>query len=332
MPSDSDSQVPIFLERMRSLFQSDDEDPRNDPNRGAAITVCVMLSVVLWMSLTLQEQRIVSIDFPVVVEDMPEGTALAERPPRSVTVKVEGAGMDLLGLVFDVPAIRVSAESKTVNLADAVRLPQSNGARVESVSPKTIALKVEPRMEKKVPIRSRLTVKPASAYELIDPPVLSPDSVTIAGAESIVAPIEKWSTEDLALKNVRDTLRRPLPLRDSLSELVERNVDRVNVSVRTGKFAEETREVAVEVTGVPAGQDLVALQPSTIRIRYRVLFEQLFESQRSSEFFATVSYSQIRSDNTGYVRPDIHVPSDLEIRDPEPIPPRLQYYTFLSNE
>lgn len=334
MPSDSDSQVPIFLERLRSLFQLSDADDRReeDPNRGTAITVCVMLSVVLWMSLTLQEQRMVSMDFPVVIEDMPEGKALAERPPSSVEVTVQGPGMDLLGLIFNVSSIRVDAESDKINVAEAVQLPQANDARVRGVTPQVITLKVEPRTEVQVPIRSRLEVRLASAYELIEAPTLTPDSVTIAGAESIVSSIESWPTKSVVESGVRDTLRRFLPLNDSLSGLVERNVDRVEVAVRSGKFAEETREVPVEVTGIPAGQNLVALQPSTIRIRYRVLFDQLFESRRSSEFFATVSYNQIRSDNTGYVTPEIHVPSDLVIRDPEPIPPRLQYYTFLSNE
>lgn len=334
VPSDSDSQVPIFLERMRALFRSSDEGPSrdDDPNRGKAITVCVMLSVVLWLSLTLQEQREVSIDFPVVVEELPDEQALVEQPPPTVQVKVQGTGMDLLGLIFDAPAIRVSAESGEINVAEAVELPRSSDAQVESVRPRVIALKVEPRQEKRVPVRPRLDIRTASAYELINPPTLTPDSVTISGAESIVSSITEWPTEPMVLSNVRDTLQKTLPLRDSLSGLVQRSIAQVDVAIQAGKFAEETREVPVEVTGVPAGQDLVALQPSTIRIRYRVLFKQLFESRRSEEFFATVSYSQIRSDNTGYVTPRIHVPSDLVIRDPEPIPPRLQYYTFLSSE
>jgi hypothetical protein len=74
----------------------------------------------------------------------------------------------------------------------------------------------------------------------------------------------------------------------------------------------------------------VSLQPSTVRIRYRVLFEDFFKARRSSEFFATVSYDQIRSDTTGYVVPRVHVPADLHIRNPEPIPPRLRYYTFVT--
>lgn len=332
MASDSDSQVPIFLERVRSLFRGSGDSAQRDgdPHRGVAIAVCVLLSLVLWLSLTLQEERTVSMSFPVTVVDVGDDQALTERPPSSVRVQLAGSGMDLLRLVFNPPSIQVSADEAAISVREALVLPRANDAQVLGVNPGTINLRLEPRMQRRLPVRPRLNIRPASTYELIEPPSLRPDSITVSGATSVLGPLEAWPTDSLDLENVRDTLRREVPLQDTLTGLVRRSTDRVLVTVRSGKFAEETREVKVEVTGVPAGQDLVALQPSTIQIRYRVLFDQLFASRRSSEFFATVSYSQIRSDTTGYVEPQIHVPSDLVIRDPEPIPPRVQYYTFLS--
>jgi YbbR domain-containing protein len=332
--ADSDSQVPIFLDRLRNLFRPSSEEgrPNEESSPGTALAVCVLLSFVLWLSLTLQEQRMVSVDFPVEVGEQPEGRALVERPPSSVTVQLRGTGLDLIGLVFNPPSIVVEAGQEQVDVAEALKLPRASDAQVESVTPRAIDVKTEPRVEKRVPIRPRLTVRTASAHELIDEPTITPDSVTVIGAESVVEPLTAWPTDSLVLKDIRDTVRATVALEDSLTGLVQRSDDRVSVVARAGKFAEETREVTVQVTGVPAGQDLVTLQPSTIRIRYRVLFDQLFASRRSSEFFATVSYSQIRSDTTGYVEPRIHVPSDLVIRDPEAIPPRLRYYTFLSGE
>ena len=334
MPPDSDSQVPIFLERIRTLFRPSEgtRDRDEDPRQGTAVAVCVLLSLVLWLSLTLQEQRMVNVAFPVEVTGVPEGQALVERPPSSVAVQLRGAGMDLLRLVFTPPPIQVRAGQDRVDVQEALNLPRSINAQVESVTPRVINVQLEPRVQRTVPVRPRLNVQLASAHELVDPPTVEPDSITVYGAESVIGGIAEWPTDSLIMRNVQDTVRKQISLTDSLSGLVEKSVEQVTVTARAGKFAEETREVMVEVTGVPAGQDLVTLQPSTIRIRYRVLFEQLFASRRSSEFFATVSYSQIRSDTTGYVRPNIHVPSDLVIRDPEPIPSRLQYYTFLSDE
>ena len=334
MAADSDSQVPIFLDRLRTLFRSstDGARPEEDPNWGAAVAVCVLLSFVLWLSLTLQEQRTVTVEFPVEVASLPDSQALVELPPSSVSVQLRGTGLDLLGLVFNPSPIQVPAGEGRVNVQESVQLPRATDAQVESVSPQRIGLKLESRVERRVPVQPRLNIVPASTYELIDTPTVSPGSVRVSGAQSVVGGLEAWPTDSLTLKQVEDTVRTSLALKDSLSGLVTRSADAVTVEVRAGKFAVETREVKVQVTGVPAGQDLVALQPSTIRIRYRVLFSQLFASRRSSEFFATVSYSQIRTDTTGYVEPRVHVPTDLVIRDPEPIPPRLRYYTFLSGE
>lgn len=217
-------------------------------------------------------------------------------------------------------------------MEEVLNLPRASDAQVENVSPRVIQLELEPRIEQKIPVRARYNLQLAPAHELIDEPILRPDSITVAGAQSVVERIAGWPTDSLVITDVRDTVHTEVSLQDSLTSLVEKSADRVAVTIRAGQFAEETRKVSVEVTGVPSGQDLVALEPSTIRIRYRVLFDQLFESRRSSEFFATVSYDQIRSDTTGYVTPNIHVPSNLVIRDPESLPPRLQYYTFLSDE
>ncbi len=334
MPSDSDSQVPIFLERLRGLFRSSSSTNQRDedPGQGMAITVCVLLSFMLWLSLTMQEQRMVTVEFPVQVDGVPQEQALVERPPSSVEVQLRGTGIDLLRLMFTPPPIRAQAGQGQVDVLEALNIPRANDAQVESVTPRVIDVQLEPRVERTVSVRPRVDVQLGSAYELIDPPTVQPDSITVSGAESVVKKITRWPTDSLVMRNVQDTVRREVALRDSLPQLIQKSTDRVTVTARAGKFAEETREVTVEVTGVPTGQDLVTLQPSTIRIRYRVLFDQLFDSRRSGEFFATVSYSQIRSDTTGYVRPNIHVPSDLVIRDPEPIPPRLQYYTFLSDE
>lgn len=334
MPPDSDSQVPIFLDRLRTLFRSSSGEERRDEDshRGTALTVCVLLSFVLWLSLTLQEQRVVNVDFPVEVDGMPEGHALVELPPSSVTVELRGTGLGLLGVVFDPPVLRIRADEEKVAVEENLELPRASDAQVESVTPRTIEIQTEPEIERRLPVESRFNVQPASSYELIDDPRIIPDSITVFGGRSVLEELEAWPTDSMDLAGIQDTVRTEVALKDSLAGLVRRSTDRVEVVARAGKFAEETREVTVEVTGVPTGQDLVSLQPSTIRIRYRVLFEQLFASRRSSEFFATVSYSQIRSDTTGYVEPRIHVPSDLVIRDPEPIPSRLRYYTFLSGD
>ena len=332
MAGNSDSQGAVFWDWLRALFTSGEDEPRRDedPLRGAALTVCVLLSCVLWLSLTLGEQRTQTVRLPVEVVATPEGQALAEVPPTHVQVQMQGRGLDLLRVLYNPPVVKVNATTSQVDVASEIALPQGTSLQIETVTPASFEMALGPRHTRRVPVRSRVEVDLASDYELIDDPQLVPDSVEIEGAESVVRGVEGWPTTASTIENLQDTVEVRAPLSDTLRRLVDVRPQEVQVTVRAGRFVEETREVEVEVTGVPSGQDLVSLQPSTIRIRYRVLFGDLFKARRTSEFFATVSYDRIRSDTTGYVTPRVHVPSDLHIRDEEPIPPRLRYYTFVS--
>lgn len=330
MAPDSESQSAIFWDRLRPLFSpSSTTSARTDePQWGLAITVCVLLSCILWLSLTLGEMRTETLRLPVRVVGIPDGQALAEVPPPEVRVQMQGSGLELIRILYNPPAVEVDATTGKVNVEEAISLPQD--VRVEGVTPTSFAMKLEPLESRRVPVRSRAQIELAPAYELIQDLQVQPESVDVRGARSIVRGINSWPTDSIEIEDLRDTVEVQVPLADTLRNLVAVDTTQVTILARAGRFAEESREVEVRVTGVPSGQDMVALQPSSIRIRYRVLFQQLFDARQSSEFFATVPYDRIRSDTTGYVEPRVHVPSDLMIRDPEPIPSRLQYYTFVS--
>lgn len=332
--SDSDSQGPIFLEWLRGLFTSSrdghlytDEEPRR---RGLIIAVCVLISFVLWLTFTLQEVKIVTLEVPTQVTNMPSDQALEQLPPSAVNVQVEGEGLQLLWMYYNPPTVPIDVAQEQVNLPEALDLPDN--VRLQSVAPRQVTIAKEPRVTRRIPIRPRVHLETPPAYELVGVPHIEPDSVTVTGANSIVEGLEYWPTDSVTVEGMRDSIAVQVPLADTLRELVSRDIHVVTFIARAGRFAEATREIEVEVTGVPSGQNVVTLEPSTVRVRYRVLFEELFESQRVPEFFATVSYDQIRADTTGYVRPQLHLPSDLTIRDPEMIPSRLQYYTFVAGE
>lgn len=332
--SDADSQGPIFWERLRNLFtlRRDDELGGAEPpqNRGTVIAICVAIAFVLWLTFTLQEVKVVTMELPTTVINVPEEEALNRLPPPSARVQVEGEGVQLLWMYYNTPAIPIDASEESVNLADALNLPEN--VRLQGVTPRQVSIEKEPRIQRRIPVRSRIRVQTPPAFELIEPPRLQPDSVMVSGARSIVNRLTSWPTDSVTIDNVRDSITTRVLLADTLGRLVQHTPRYVSLIARAGKFAEATREIPVEVTGVPSGQNVVTLEPSAVRVRYRVLFDQLFASQRVPDFFATISYDRIRTDTTGYVRPNLHLPADLIIRDPEMIPPRLQYYTFVTGE
>jgi len=326
---DTDSQSPLFWERLRRLFASSDERGQ-EPQRPFVIAVCVITSIVLWASLTLQEEKSVDIAVPTEIVNLPVDQALAELPPDHVEAQFRGPGIQLIWLLLNPPSVTIDAGEASVDLSTALNLDGDDDIRVENIRPQRIDLTTEPRTERRIPVRSRVRIDLPAAHELIRPPTVRPGSVTVSGARSIVEGLQSWPTDSLQIDDLRDSVRTEVPLSDTMPRLVDREPAAVTFIAQAGKFAEAQREIEVEVTGVPSDRSLVALDPSTIRVRYRVLFDQLFESQRAEDFFATVSYSQIRMDTTGFVRPRVHVPTDMMIRDPEPIPERLRYYTFVT--
>lgn len=333
-PNESDSQSPIFWERLRNLFTPREEETGRDGEaprrRGITITACVLISFTLWLTFTLQERKSVRLSLPTQVVNLSADQALEVRPPASVSVQAEGEGLQLLWLYYNPPAVPIDASGSAVRVQEAINLPDN--VRVVNVNPQQVEVAVGPRMTRQVPVRSRVVLEPGVAHELLGTPTISPDSIEVSGAQRIVESLRYWPTDSTTIENLTDTLTTRVPLADTLDGLVQRSRSFVSITAQAGEFAEDSRQIKVEVVGVPSDQNVVALEPSTIRVRYRVLFDQLFEAQRAPDFFATVSYDQIRRDTTGYVRPDVHPPDDLIIRDATPIPARLRYYTYVSSD
>lgn len=335
MPSnESDSQSPIFWERLRNLFTPPSEDGRASGEaprqRGVVITICILIAALLWLTFELQKRKSVTLPMPTQVINLPSNQALAALPPATVRVQMEGEGIQLLWLYLNAPNVPLNAGQDQVRLQEAISLP--GNVRVDGVSPGQVPLQKEPRIDRQVPVQSRVQVETPPAYELIRTPRLAPDSIQVSGAQSIIERLTSWPTDSVTISDVRDTVATRISLADTLGQLVNRPIQFVRFMARAGKFAEATREIDVEVAGIPSDQSVVALEPSTIRVRYRVLFDQLFESQQAPGFFATVPYDAIRTDTTGFVEPDVRVPQDLIIRDPEPIPSRLRYYTYVGGD
>ena len=326
--SDSTSSYPVFWERLKEIFELRQVPSTSD---GTALSICILIALVLWAALTLQETRTVTFNVPTELSNVPEGQALVAEPPAHVRVRVTGEVIQLLYLYVNPPQAPIDASNSEVSVEEVLGLTGSN-ITIDAITPSEIAVPLESRIERSVPVAPRVKVALEDGYELLNPPVVQPDSVTVSGAESIIDSLQQWPTERRTIDALRDSVQIQVPLADTLNPLVSRSVDMVTFEVQAGRFAEETRELFVEVTGVPPGQNLVALEPPVVRVRYRVLFDEMFEARRADDFSAVVNYDQIRSDTTGRVEPRIHVPAGLTIRDPEPIPSKLRYFTLMSSE
>lgn len=326
--SDSESQSPILWERLQGLFERE-ERAAGEPRRGLAIVLCIVLSCFLWFVFTLQDTYTAVLEFPTRIDNLAPDQALTALPPPSASVQVQGEGLQLLRLAFDPPLLPIDVDAGQINLETALPdLPAD--VRLESVSPRYLELRKEPRAARRVPVRLRARIQTPPTHALMEAPRIEPDSVTVSGARSIVDSLRFWPTDSVRVPALTDTLRLTVPLTDTLGQLVTRGTDQVQMQAEARQFTQGERRIEVRIPGTP--ERTVTLEPPTVRVRYRVLVSEYDAAQRSSGFYATVPYEVILSDTTGRVEPRVHAPENLSIRDLDVFPPTLRYYNFIPDE
>lgn len=297
----------------------------NERSRWIAITVSIITSVLLWFSFTMTETYSVTLQLPTVVENLPSQQALVALPPQGVRVQFQGEGFQIFRMRYNPPVVRLNAALDEVSVRDAIsELPK--GVMVQSVRPEIIRLRKGPRVSRRIPVQIRATIDMPPTHDLLDSLRVIPDSITVWGTREVISSLRYWPTEPFAFQGLKDSLRVNVNLADTLGGLVaisRRGVTLVGVA---REFTEGTRELDVTVRGLPGADEIVSLKPPTVRVRYRVLFSDYFRAQRAPDFYAEVHYDALRSDTTGFIRPIVHVPPDLVIRDVEVIPPTLAYY------
>lgn len=293
--------------------------------RTVEIALAILLSTLLWFTFTMRETHTRTIELPVEVVNVPEDQALSQYPPEIVHVQAAGEGWTLLRLGLRSPVVPIDASQSQVQVLDAVSefLPE---VQVQSVMPAVANLFKERRMVRVVPIGPNVTLETPATYDLLAPPEVFPDSVAVAGAVSVVSGLTEWPTVPQTFQAVRDTLEVRLALVDTLGGLVQKDAEDVLFRAISREFTEDTREIVVTVQGQPSTRQLVSLEPAAVEIRYRVMLSQYQAAQQAMDFFATVSWDDIRRDTTGYVEPHLEAPDGIELRDVEMIPQRLAYY------
>lgn len=293
--------------------------------KGLAITIATLVSTLLWFTFSMRETYSGLILLPTQVVNIPSSEALTQLPPPTVRVQVEAEGLDLIRLRLNPPVVRINGERDEIVLREAVTEVLQH-VNLQSVSPSTFTLQKERRITRRVPIALQADIRTPAGYDLIAPPAVVPDSVTISGAASIVLGIDAWPTRPFVVEDLRDTLMTRVMLSDTLDGLVLRDIQATTLTAIAQQFTEGVREIDVTVIGEPSSQRLVTLDPATVRVTYRVLVSQYNEALRAMDFFATVSFDEIRADTTGSIRPNIHLPEGLVLRDVEVDPPMLRYY------
>lgn len=280
----------------------------------------------------MSESYTKSFDIVTRVENLSENEAFVTLPPPSVNVLVKGDGLQLLQLYYNPPSIVIDANQSQLSVQAAVerRLPQN--MMVERTMPAILSLQKEERKRKKVPILAQAQITWPATHDIIQDVWVTPDSVELSGAQSILDEITHWPTVVFEQDDVKDTLDVVVQLADTLQGLVTLGVSETRLSAVTAQFTEGTRDLDVHLKDIPSMQETLTLDPPIIEVKFRVPLAQYQMAQDASDFLASVSYDDMRADTTGFIVPELVLPQGIWLRDVVISPSKLRYYDVLIDE
>lgn len=286
--------------------------------------VSIFVAFVLWMVVNLNGEYEENFKARVVIKNLNPEKAISSDYPDIVNLRVRGQGWKILPFYFFAQPqifIDMSNAGKTLNvnlLADhRVKFSLPENVRIVMVEPEILKIELEEKGERRVPVAFKYEIK-KDAYGFVYPPRLSPDSVVISGARSIVSKIDSISTEKISIERAGE-YRIKLSLENPNKKLIKLNHDFVEANFRVEQIVEREFTVPVQVIGLPSDKEVIFFPPD-VRVVVRGALSKLVEI--SGEYFtagkdtsikALINYRDVLNDKTGLVKPQIVISEGLEL-------------------
>lgn len=293
------------------------------------ILATTLFAILLWASVNLTYEYQTTVKAPLVVEGIPANRAVATPFPQSLAMRFRGNGWRIAALSMSGDLrCRLDYETlpphrKALTLNDIVeRLNLPLGIQPIDMKPESLFLALEPYTEKRVPVTLERAISFQEGFGQVGPTTISPESITVGGASSVVSRIRSWATAQTAFLKLKAPVDTDVPLADTASYLLTFSPASVRVRFNIQPFAEKTIPgLPVEIRSTPTSREVILIPPK-IEIVVRGGIEQLADLS-PGEFRAYGNYSSIVSDTTGYLEVEVTTPPDIQLVSKRP--ERLQY-------
>jgi YbbR domain-containing protein len=224
------------------------------------------IAIVLWLLVTGQNEPVtahVNVQLNLI---RPPSLEISNDPPRTVDVMLTGSRNKLddlttLDLVATVDISDQRAGERVLRLADKAQISLPQGIKVDGFQPSAIPIRLEPILERQIPVEPKLEGKPADGFEVyaVQP---SKGSVTVRGPESRVNALQKVTTESIWLAGHKETFTATNLAMDVPDPKVDLLEPVINVDVEIGEQRTEKNFSGVNVSTAEGGK----VQPETTSV------------------------------------------------------------------
>ena len=283
------------------------------------IIASLVLSILVWLSVSMNNQYSVTIRVPFRVSGLQRNIALSAPVPRSILVRARGTGWQLASSLlstassidFDVSSLE---RKKTLLTAKelAYSLDLGSSAEVLNFTPDSILISLDTEIAKKVPLISRVEVVPHEGFMVSGEPVISPDSVIISGARKLLDGIDSWFTQPKRFKNVINSVDAKVNLIDSLVGLVKLDATEAEVKIDVEQITENTyKNIPLKILNNNDSMQVLLLPPAvdvTIRGGIKMMSDITVDS-----LSASLNYKNLVGSVSPYMRPNVNAPPAFQV-------------------
>jgi YbbR domain-containing protein len=176
--------------------------------------------------------------------------------------------------------------------------------------------------DKTVAVIPDVTLSFRDGYGQVGPVIVSPESITVSGAATVLGQITAWHTAAVRFDDLKNPLEEDVRIAENADHPLEFSPASVKIRVNIQPFAERVFSgLPVEIRDLPPNRDVIFIPPK-VEIVARGGIRQL-ASVLPVDFQVSVDYTSILNDTTGYIDPTVTPPSGMQVVAQRP--ERLQY-------
>lgn len=238
----------------------------------------IVLAVFLWLHAVTEQLYQTETEVRLLVDDPTPGEGseadviVASEIPSTIRVLATGRGKDLLQLDADAFVLRVKTEGNTriYRLSPSQIEKRATDLDVqisEILEPKEIEIVLDRRIERNVPVQSKLRIGIAEAHIQVGPMRTDPLFVRVIGPQAQVEKLDYIATDSVDLQDVTEEINLVLPLQLPEQRLIL-DPETVNIQADVQILAED------DLSGVPikirnGGSVQLSTDPAFARVKVR---------------------------------------------------------------
>ncbi len=215
--------------------------------------------------------------------------AFETSPPGYLNTDLRASGWSLLRLTLSRSADTIflnesrifegQVSSRTL-LTESLNALVGDELIVNNITPEQLQLNLVERYSKRVPILLDGEILLNPQYQLKEPPLFEPDSVTIFGAEDQLTRLDFWPTNEFNRNDVEQDFQQTLSLRNA-SPSITTDILQTTLIVRVDQVTEKEIYVPILIPDSLSGK--IRIFPSEVLVKVNLGLSQ-YEEVNSDDF------------------------------------------------